>query len=100
MDDLEKDKAMEAELEGKTYNYILGEPYRLESWTVPKTLDGKVDYNRSLTGDDLKDFVNLKLFPYLKGFTQRATGPNTIEYKIGEIRNKLQSGCNLREAFR
>lgn len=103
MDDLEKDKAMEAELEGKTYSYILDEPYRWESWAVPKTLDGKVDHNRALTGDDLKDFVNLKLFPYLKGFTQRATGPNTIEYKIGEIfgeiKNKLQSGYNLREVI-
>src|SRR5208337_3168256 len=35
------------------------------------------------------------------GFTQRATGPDTIEYKIGqifgEIKNKIQSGYNLRE---
>jgi type I restriction enzyme M protein len=42
-----------------------------------------------------------KLFPYLMGFKQRATGPNTIEYKIGEIfgeiKNKITSGYNLRE---
>ena len=25
------------------------------------------------------DFVNAKLFPYLAGFKQRASGPNTIE---------------------
>ncbi|MGB4598718.1 MAG: N-6 DNA methylase, partial [Trichlorobacter sp.] len=35
------------------------------------------------------------------GFKQRATGPNTIEYKIGEIfgeiKNKIHSGYNLRE---
>ena len=30
-------------------------------------------------------FVNGKLFPYLHGFKQKASGPNTIEYKIGEI---------------
>ena len=40
-------------------------------------------------------------FPYLHGFKQRATGPDTIEYKIGEIfgaiKNKIQSGYNLRE---
>jgi hypothetical protein len=36
-------------------------------------------------GDDLRDFVNLKLFPYLHGFKLKASGPNTIEYKIGEI---------------
>jgi type I restriction enzyme M protein len=45
--------------------------------------------------------VNGKLFPYLHGFKQKASGPNTIEYKIGEIfgeiKNKIQSGYNLRE---
>jgi type I restriction enzyme M protein len=54
-----------------------------------------------MTGDDLCDFVNQKLFPYLHGFTQKASGPNTIEYKIGqifgEIKNKISSGYNLRE---
>ncbi|WP_310626031.1 hypothetical protein [Limnohabitans sp.] len=56
---------------------------------------------RALTGDDLKTFVNAKLFPYLAGFKQRASGPQTIEYKIGEvfseITNKIQSGYNLRD---
>jgi type I restriction enzyme M protein len=45
--------------------------------------------------------VNAKLFPYLHGFKQRASGPNTIEYKVGEIfgevKNKIQSGYNMRE---
>jgi type I restriction enzyme M protein len=54
-----------------------------------------------MTGDDLRDFVNQKLFPYLNGFKQRAGGANTIEYKIGEIfaeiKNKISSGYNLRE---
>ena len=54
-----------------------------------------------MTGDDLRDFVNQKLFPYLHGFKQKASGPNTIEYKIGEIfgeiKNKISSGYNLRE---
>ena len=53
------------------------------------------------TRRDLCDFVNQKLFPYLRGFKQKASGPNTIEYKIGEIfgeiRNKIRSGYNLRE---
>jgi type I restriction enzyme M protein len=54
-------------------------------------------------GDDLIDFVNQKLFPYLKGFKQRAASPDTIEYKIGEIfgeiTNKFQSGYSLRDAL-
>jgi type I restriction enzyme M protein len=54
-----------------------------------------------MTGDDLVEFVNQKLFPYLHGFKLKASGPNTIEYKIGEIfgeiKNKISSGYNLRE---
>ena len=101
LDGLEQDKAMEAELEGKSYSFILDQPYRWESWAAPKAADGTLDHNKALTGDDLRDFVDRKLFPYLHGFKQRATGPNTIEYKIGEIfgeiKNKIHSGYNLRE---
>lgn len=101
LDGLEQDRADEAALEGKTYTHILDKPYRWETWAAPKGKDGKLDHNKAMTGDDLRDFVNLKLFPYLHGFTQRATGANTIEYKIGqifaEIKNKIQSGYNLRE---
>jgi type I restriction enzyme M protein len=101
LDGLEQDKAMEAELDGKKYSFILDEPYRWESWAAPKGKDSRLDHNKAQTGDDLRDFVNAKLFPYLHGFKQKATGPNTIEYKIGEIfgeiKNKISSGYNLRE---
>ena len=101
LDGLEQDLADEAALEGKTYTYILDEPYRWESWAAPKGADGKLDHNRALTGDDLRDFVNEKLFPYLHSFKEKASGSNTIEYKIGEIfgeiKNKIQSGYNMRE---
>jgi type I restriction enzyme M protein len=101
LDGLEQDKATEAELEGRKYTWILDAPYRWETWAAPKSPDGKIDHNKSATGDDLRDFVDNKLFPYLKAFKQKASGPNTIEYKIGEIfseiRNKITSGYNLRE---
>ncbi len=101
LDALEHDKATEAALDGKEYTFILEKPYRWESWAAPKGKDGKVDHNTALTGDDLIQFVNGKLFPYLHGFKAKATGPNTIEYKIGEIfgeiKNRIQSGYNLRE---
>ena len=103
LDALEQDKAMEAQLEGKPYSFILDIAYRWETWAAPKTKDGKIDHHKALSGPDLSDFVDQKLFPYLKGFKQRATGPNTIEYKIGEIfgeiKNKIQSGYNLREVL-
>jgi type I restriction enzyme M protein len=101
LDGLEQDKATEAELEGKQYSFILDKPYRWEEWAAPKNKDGGIDHNKAVTGDDLRDFVNQKLFPYLKGFKLKASGPNTIEYKIGEIfgeiNNKISSGYNLRE---
>lgn len=101
LDGLEQDKAAEAALEGKRYTYILDAPYRWESWAAPKAPNGQIDHNKAKTGDDLIEFVNAKLFPYLHGFKQKASGPNTIEYKIGEIfgeiKNKISSGYNLRE---
>lgn len=101
LDSLERDKAIEAQLEGKTYTPILDEAYRWDVWAAPKDVNGVLDHNAALTGDDLRDFVDRKLFPYLHGFKQRAAGPNTIEYKIGEIfgeiKNKIHSGYNLRE---
>ena len=101
LDGLEQDKAAEAQLLGKKYAFILDPPYRWESWAAPRGPDGKLDHNQAMTGDDLREFVDGKLFPYLHGFRQRASGPNTIEYKIGEIfgeiKNKIRSGYNLRE---
>jgi len=101
LDSLEQDKATEAALNGKKYSYILDEPYRWEAWAAPKGNDGKIDHHRAKTGDDLIAFVNGKLFPYLHSFKTKASGPNTIEYKIGEIfgeiKNRIQSGYNLRE---
>ena len=103
LDALERDKAMEAELEGKKYSFLLEKPYRWESWAAPKGKDGKLDHNSALIGDDLRDFVNVKLFPYLHGFKAKASGPQTLEYKIGEIfgeiKNKIQSGYNLRDVI-
>ena len=103
LDALEANKAMEAELEGKAYKHILDVPYRWATWAAPKAANGQIDHNAAMTGDDLKEFVNHKLMPYLAGFKQRASGPNTIEYKIGEvfdeIKNKIQSGYNLRDVI-
>lgn len=103
LDALEREKAMEAELEGRKYEFLLDALYRWEAWAAPKDANGRIDHNRALTGDDLRDFVNGKLFPYLHGFKQKASGPQTLEYKIGEIfgevKNRIQSGYNLRDVI-
>ncbi len=103
LEDLERDKQTAAELSGKSYQPIIEEQYKWHVWAVPKTADGKIDHHKALGGDDLKDFVDHKLFPYLKKFKANATSPDTIEYKIGEIfselKNRIQSGYNLREVL-
>ena len=77
--------------------------FRWDRWAAPKTPDGRLDHNAAMTGDDLLDFVNDRLFPYLAGFKQRASGVSTVEYKIGEvfseIQNRLQSGYTLRDVI-
>ena len=102
LDDLEKDKETAAQLSGKSYEKIIEEKYRWTTWAAPKLENGKIDHN-AMTGDDLIDFVNRELFPYLKKFKEKAKSPDTIEYKIGEIfselKNKIQSGYNLREVI-
>ena len=101
LDGLEQDRAAEASLNGKGYTYLLDKPFRWGTWAAPKGKNGKLDHHAALSGDDLRDFVDQKLFPYLKKFKARASGPNTVEYKIGEIfgelKNKITSGYNLRE---
>jgi len=103
LDDLEKDKKTEAALAGKPYKFLIDPKFRWEAWAAPKTTTGKLDHNVALGGDDLKEFVDHKLFPYLKRFKSEAEHPDTIEYKIGEIfneiKNKIQSGHNLREVL-
>jgi type I restriction enzyme M protein len=101
LDGFEQDRSLESQLSGKEYTFILDKPYRWERWAAPKGKNGQIDHNKVMTGDDLCDFVNQKLFPYLRDFKQKASGPNTIEYKIGEIfgeiKNKISSGYNMRE---
>ena len=103
LDDLEKDKETAAELTGKAYKHIIAPEYQWSKWAAPKDEDGKFDHHAALTGDDLSDFVNIKLFPYLKRFKAEAESADTIEYKIGEIfselKNRIQSGYNLREVI-
>lgn len=104
LDDLEKDKKTAAALSGKTYTPIIAPEYRWNVWAMPKDADGKLDHHKAKTGDDLTDFVNGELFPYLKKFrADNSDNAQTIEYKVGEIfselKNRVQSGYNLREVI-
>ncbi|PKR54047.1 N-6 DNA methylase [Thalassospira marina] len=103
LDDLERDRAMEAELLGKPYTFLIDEAHRWGTWAAPKNAKGEFDHDKAVTGDDLIAYVDNDLFPYLAGFKQRAENPDTIEYKIGEvfgeIKNRFRSGYSLRDAL-
>lgn len=101
LDELEQIKAEKASLKGEEYSFILKEDFRWSKWAMPKNDKGEVDHHIALTGPDLVEFVDTKLFPYLSKFKETAESAQTIEYKIGEIfselKNRIQSGYNLRE---
>jgi len=103
LDDLEKDKQTAAELRSEPYTSIIDKKFKWNVWAAPKNSNGKLDHHKALSGEDLSEFVGQKLFPYLKKFKTQAENADTIEYKIGEIfseiKNKIQSGYNLREVI-
>ncbi|WP_370215330.1 N-6 DNA methylase [Idiomarina sp.] len=108
LDDYESEKEDEAVLSGKEYQPVLDYEHRWSNWACPKTDNGKPDINRARTGDDLTNYVNDELFPYLKGFanaaaTGAAADPKSFSYKIGAIfqylDNKIASGHTLREVL-
>lgn len=103
LDDMEHTWADEAALERRQYTPLLDEPYRWQTWAAPKNDDGTPDLNAALTGADLIEFVNGKLFPYLQTFREATDDPDSLEYKIGEIfaeiANRFRSGYSLRDAL-
>ena len=103
LSDLEKERIDEATLKGEEYKPLFSDEFTWDTWAVPKKADGSQDIVNALTGDDLLEFVNLKLIPYLKTFKTDAENSNTLEYKIGEvfseIGNRLQSGYTLRDVL-
>jgi len=99
-DDLELTREQAAELEEKPYERVIGGDYQWNKWAMPLDAAGRYDSKSALVGDDLIEFVNGKLFPYLQSFTEKYE-PDTIEYKVGiiftNIKNKISSGYNLRD---
>lgn len=100
LDDLEKNKVVDAKLSGLEHKRIIDPEFSWETWAAPKTPDGKIDRTKALDGDDLIEFVNQKLWPYLQSFKMTTEDTKSLQYKIGEIfeiKNKIENGHNLRE---
>lgn len=103
LNDFEENKRDESILEGKEYEYVIRKDLRWASWACPKDDNGKLDVKRALTGSDLIEFVNNTFFPYLKGFKNNISDPQSIKYKIDAIfeylDNRIASGHTLREVL-
>jgi len=102
LNDLEESKNEDAELDGEVYHYILDERFRWNVWACPKK-DGKLDVINAKSGEDLLEFVNNELFPYLKEFKSLTENAKSIKYKIGAIfeflDNRIANGHTLREVL-
>jgi type I restriction enzyme M protein len=86
-DDLEKERA----LLNPNYREAIQEPYRWRDWA------GHEEKGR--TGNELIDFVNNRLFPYLRGLvgTDEKDQRTVIAEVFREIYNSMRSGYLLRD---
>ena len=95
LDDFEQRESDNAFLDGKKYTYILDEKYKWTNW-----INLQKWY---INWDDLKDFINNSLFPYLKSFRNSTENFSSIKYKIWEIfffiNNRIEDWNNIREVI-
>lgn len=89
LDDYEDRESYNAVLNGTTYDFILEKKYCWKNWTqLP-------------SGNDIKDFVNNELFPYLATFRDSENDYHSMKYKIGEIfkfiNNRIESGHTIKD---
>lgn len=101
LDDYEQQNSKEAFLENRDYKFIIDEKHRWNTWACPKDSKGKLDIRNATTSEDLTDFVNQTLFPYLKSFNNDIQDVKSVRYMIGNIfgfiTNDIVNGSTLRE---
>lgn len=101
LDDFEKNKKTAAELSGHTYTPIISKEYRWNVWAAPKK-GGKLDHHAAQTSDDLKDFVDHKLFPYLKQNFPIKTGETAflfLQHFIKILKAGGRAGVVIKNTF-
>jgi len=103
LDDYEQQNSKEAFLENRDYKFIVDEKHRWSTWACPKDSSGKLDIRNATTSEDLTDFVNQTLFPYLKSFNNDIQDVKSVRYMIGNIfgfiTNDIVNGSTLREVL-
>lgn len=91
-DDLEKRRETEGVFKKKSFRPAIEESYRWRDWAADEA---------GITGDELLNFINSKLFPYLKGLTGTTEYDqrDVISALFGEITNEARSGYLLRDVI-
>jgi type I restriction enzyme M protein len=87
-------KEEEWEFHDESYESVVPEELRWHSWAADKS-DGK-----ALTGDDLLDFVNNKLFPALSGLRLEPDAPlrhMVVKAAFTDANNYMKDGILLRQ---
>ncbi len=90
------------------YVSVIPAPFRFRDWADVKNPDGSRDYKNRLTGDKLIDFVNVKLFPFLRGsevevdgkkYTFTSDDPKALIVRefMNESSNYMKDGVKLRQ---
>ena len=100
-------KEEEWELEDD-YKAVIPAPFRFRDWADPKNEDGSKNIKDRITGEKLIDFVNNKLFPFLRGNEVEVDGKKItfisedpkayiVREFMSESSNYMKDGVNLRQ---
>lgn len=86
-EEIENEYEAKATFEGKTYNRNIDNEYRWSVWTSKDTY---------ITGPDLLEFVQTKLFPYFRTLSGNRT-KEIISEIFNNTQNRMEDGYLLRE---
>ena len=90
------------------YVAVIPAPFRFRDWADPKNEDGSKNIKDRITGEKLIDFVNNKVFPFLRGNEVEIDGKKIVfssedpkAYIVREFMfessNYMKDGVNLRQ---
>ena len=85
-DDLEDERELKAKLKNKVYQRNIPPPYRWKDWV-----------HKDWRSEELIDFINNKLFPFLSRLDEEDEKELIAIIFSGEIQNFLKDGYKLRE---
>ncbi|MGM9857882.1 MAG: N-6 DNA methylase [Bacilli bacterium] len=92
----------EYEIEIDNYKSIIPEEYRWRNWAVEKVDSEGKPTGDTLTGDDLVEFINNKLFPTLRDLPVDETTPKRsaiVKYVFSRLHNYMINGTLIRQVI-